>query len=113
MGYTGGVRDEPHYHNIADYTEALLIEFDRTVTSLETVLSEWRKQTSPYPTSCQYRTALWYLNHQQEAVMRITMENMSGGRYVDVEPATQFFRAEEYHQDFLTKQSRARELRAL
>lgn len=108
VGYTGGVQEKPHYHNIADYTEALLVEFDENAVSLTEILSEWRKQTSPYKTSCQYRTALWYRNDEQKAVMEDVVNDMSGGRYVDVEPATQFFRAEEYHQDFIVKQTQAR-----
>lgn len=105
VGYTGGVQEQPTYQNIADYTEALLIEFDSTETSIDVILEEWRKQTSPYKTKCQYRTALWYLSEKQEAQMKKMANTMSGGKFVDVEPATQFFMAEEYHQNFIAKQT--------
>lgn len=105
VGYTGGVKDEVTYQNIGDYTEALLIEYDPKATDLLTILSEWKSQASPYPEKCQYRTALWYLNDEQKSQMIEFVEKMSGGKYVDVEEATQFFMAEEYHQNFLAKQT--------
>lgn len=105
VGYTGGVQEQPTYQNIADYTEALLIEFDTSTTNLANILEEWRKQTSPYKTKCQYRTALWYLNEEQELQLKDMAKTMSGGKYVDVEPATQFFMAEEYHQNFIAKRA--------
>ena len=105
VGYTGGVKDEVTYQAIQDYTEALFIEYDPTTTDLLTILGEWKKQASPYPQKCQYRTAVWYLNDEQKSQMVEFVDNMDGGKYVDVEEATQFFMAEEYHQNFLAKQS--------
>jgi len=107
VGYTGGVQDEVTYENIADYTEALLVEYDPSVTSYEDVLKEWKTHADPYPSKRQYRTALWYLSDdQKERAQKFVDETWSSGaaKYVDVEPATQFFMAEEYHQNFLNKQ---------
>ena len=104
VGYTGGIEEKPTYQNIADYTEALLVEYDPIVTSLRDVLQKWKDQASPYPSKRQYRTALWYLDEQQRKEMEEFLEDVPGANYVDVEPATQFFMAEEYHQNFLAKQ---------
>jgi peptide methionine sulfoxide reductase MsrA len=56
----------------------------------------------------QYRSAVFYLDDEQgetarELVKRI--EKRARGRevYIDVEKVTKFYRAEEYHQDFLDK----------
>jgi len=99
------VGDDRTYQNIQDYTEALLVEFDPTVISYEDVLEHWKGMASPYPASKrQYRTAVWYLNDDQRQVAEEFVAKMPGGKYVDVEPATQFFLAEEYHQNFLEKQ---------
>ena len=62
-------------------------------------------QASPYPCKRQYRAAIWYLNDEQKEVAQDFVSGMSGSKYVDVEPATQFFQAEEYHQNFLEKQT--------
>ena len=97
------------YQSIQDTTEALLIEYDTTQTSYEKILQEWKALASPYPSTRQYRTALWYLNEQQERIAReFVSTNMPQGKYVDVEPATRFWKAEEYHQNFLQKQTGAR-----
>lgn len=100
VGYAGGVRTDPHYQNIQDYTEALLIEFDPSVTSFAKILQLWRTLHAPYPSKRQYRSAIMYLNKQQAAV---AMELCGGEKFVDIEPATNFFMAEEYHQDYLKK----------
>jgi len=100
VGYSGGVEDSPTYQSIKDYTEALLIEFDPTVTSYESILKLWRELHTPYPNKRQYRSAIMYLNDEQEKIAR---EFCKGEKYVDVEPATKFFMAEEYHQNYLNK----------
>jgi len=105
VGYTGGFQDEVTYQNIADYTEALLVEFDPTVVSYPEILKVWKEQASPYPCKTQYRTALWYLNEEQKEVAEKFLSTMSGAKHVDLEPATQFFMAEEYHQNFIAKQT--------
>mmetsp|Transcript_5329 Transcript_5329/g.10956 ORF Transcript_5329/g.10956 Transcript_5329/m.10956 type:complete len:84 (+) Transcript_5329:286-537(+) len=71
---------------------------------------------------CQYRSALWYLNDEQKEIAEEVVEGMKtymsrhsanptirrvmkndDGVYSDVEEATRFYRAEEYHQNFLNK----------
>mmetsp|Transcript_3685 Transcript_3685/g.4090 ORF Transcript_3685/g.4090 Transcript_3685/m.4090 type:complete len:120 (+) Transcript_3685:288-647(+) len=105
VGYTGGTEEKPTYMNIADYTEALLIEYEPSVTDLTSILKEWKSQASPYPTSCQYRTALWFRNEEQKEQITNFVGN---SKYIDIEPATQFFMGEEYHQNFLNKQTQSR-----
>jgi peptide methionine sulfoxide reductase MsrA len=102
VGYTGGVQDEPTYKHICDYTEALLVEFDPLTVSYKDILKEWWSMATPYPSNLQYRTAVWYLNEEQkEEIHEVLGPNVKN---VDVEPATQFFMAEEYHQNFINKQ---------
>jgi len=88
------------YDNIQDYTEALLIEFDPTVVSYKDILELWRSQHTPYPNKRQYRSALLYVNESQKAVAQEFAKNE---KYVDVEPVTKFYMAEEYHQNYLKK----------
>jgi len=44
------------------------------------------------------------MNEDQEVRARAFVGDMPGRQYVGVESATQFFRGEEYHQDFIAKQ---------
>ena len=112
MGYTGGEELDPTYQSIKDSTEAVLIEFDPAVISYEMILDVWAKTHSPFfPQKCQYRSAIWYSNERQreaalEAIVNIKKryEEPREG-FADIEPMTPFYRAEEYHQDFLNKQT--------
>lgn len=113
VGYTGGKKLNPTYQNIMDATEAFLVEFDPSIISYEEILDEWADQHAPfYPSKCQYRSAIFYSNDKQLDAARNKVEELSkGGQrkvYVDLEPVTAFYRAEEYHQDFLEKQMSAR-----
>lgn len=109
VGYTGGKKKNPTYQNIMDATEAFLIEFDPTVITFEGILDEWADMHAPfYPSKCQYRSAVFYCNQKQLDVAKLKIEELGkGGQrkvYVDLEPVSAFYRAEEYHQDFLDKQ---------
>ena len=100
--------DDVTYNNMGDYTEACWIQYDTTVTSLTAILDAWKEMAMPYPTKRQYRTALWYTDTEQKEEMeayiqRLQQSSYSGVQHIDLEPATQFFAAEEYHQNFLAK----------
>ena len=77
-----------------------MIEYDPAVVSYQHILKLWRGMHTPYPSNRQYRSAIMYLNDDQKRIA----EAFCGGDtepYVDVEPATQFFLAESYHQNYL------------
>jgi len=109
VGYTGGNKLHPTYKKIVDHTEALLIEFDPKLVSYEDLLISWSRMHTPvYERKCQYRSAVWYLNDEQKEVAEEVLEGIKAARrgdkvYSTVEKATRFYRAEEYHQDFLNK----------
>ena len=105
----------PTYQNIKDSTEAVLIEFDPSRISYENLLIEWSKQHYPFnpPYKTQYKSAIWVKNDEEREIALNLLENMmkeNEGKtvYVDVEDAKPFYKAEEYHQDFLNKQKSSR-----
>jgi peptide-methionine (S)-S-oxide reductase len=100
VGYSGGTEQNPTYNSMKDHTESVLIEFDKRVLDYETILMKWKELSSPYPTKRQYRTAIFFLNDQQEKVARNVAANME---HVDIERATKFWMAEQRHQDFLAR----------
>jgi peptide-methionine (S)-S-oxide reductase len=114
VGYTGGVESSPTYTAIKDSTEAIMVEFDPDIVSYEAILDEWAKSHAPFfPQKCQYRSAIFYNSEEQrEAALRVIGKLQSKNEerkvYADVEPVSAFYRAEEYHQDFLNKQKSAR-----
>jgi peptide-methionine (S)-S-oxide reductase len=109
VGYSGGEQSNPNYSVIKDHTEALLVEFDPNVVSYEDLVVEWSQMHSPrHKSKCQYRSAVWYLNDEQKETAEEIVKGMQALAkkmqiYTSVEPATRFYKAEEYHQHFLTK----------
>jgi peptide-methionine (S)-S-oxide reductase len=93
-----------------DYTEALLVEFDPKVCTYEDLVIDWSRMHSPTgKRKCQYRSAVWVMNDDQKEVCEQVVAGMKAvhGEQLStsIEPATRFFRAEEYHQDFTAKMS--------
>jgi peptide-methionine (S)-S-oxide reductase len=110
VGYTGGIQPNPVYRNIQDATEALWIEFNPQKVSYWEILEHWHDNTDLYAPEQlrQYRTAIWWTSEsQQQATVqfleRVRAKKPDRELYVDVEPATTFYQAEEYHQDYLAK----------
>lgn len=110
VGYSGGKTESPTYRCIRDHTEALLIEFDPQIVSYEHLVETWSKMHTPIGrTKCQYRSAVWFLNASQQRTAEKVVADMldrlgSSKAESSVEPATRFYRAEEYHQNFTAKQ---------
>jgi peptide methionine sulfoxide reductase MsrA len=102
VGYSGGIEPDPTYESILDHTEAVLVEFDPTATDFCQILQEWKRLVgTPYPAmKRQYRNALFYLSEQQKEVCTEVGSAMDN---VDVEPATKFYMAEDYHQNFYAR----------
>lgn len=116
MGYTGGTNPDPTYLSISDHTEALRVEFDPTQLSLEDIYRMFWKEHSPMPLSLsgtQYRSAIFYHTQEQKDAATAVLEHLLGSspfynkcEYTALEEANDFYRAEEYHQQFLMKQRR-------
>ena len=111
VGYSGGKELNPTYRSIKDHTEALLVEFDPDIVSYDDLLINWSRMHSPTNphSKRQYRAAAWYLNEdQKEEAGGVLggMKAMARGKPVTtkVEKVTRFYKAEEYHQNFLAKQ---------
>jgi len=109
VGYTGGIKPNPTYRNIMDHTEALLVEYDPNVVSYDDLLVEWSKQHNPVHKNQmrQYRSAVWYLDDDQRDAAEEVLEGMKALSkakiYSSVDPATKFYMAEEYHQNYMAK----------
>ena len=89
-----------------------MIEFNPNVVTYEDLLIEWSRMHTPsYTGKTQYRSAIWYLDGEQQITAADILKGMrasSRGHPVctDLEAVTRFYRAEEYHQDFMSKQGR-------
>lgn len=112
MGYSGGLKANPTYRNMLDHTESVMIEFDPDIITFDDLLIEWARMHTPTRvTSIQYRSAIFYGGEEQKAaaedcVTYMKQKNAQYELHVHIAPWTKFFKAEEYHQDYLRKHGR-------
>lgn len=118
VGYTGGLVENPTYHNHEGHAEAVEIEYDDEKTSYRKLLDFFFQIHNPTTLNQQgndigssYRSAIFYGNDEEkkEAENFIEIVNNSK-RWKDkvvttLEPLGKFYLAEDYHQDYLQKNS--------
>ena len=114
VGYAGGRAPSPTYRNIQDYTEAVRVTFDPSVVSFEQLLRVAIEEMMGGPptrarsSKRQYRSAFLYHTESQRDIASRFLEEQRKRLgvprlFVDLEPATDFYRAEEYHQKYYEK----------
>lgn len=121
VGYTGGHTKNPTYKDVCSGTtrhaEAVLVEYDPSHLSYEDLLNVFweihdptllNRQGPDFGT--QYRSAIFYHTPEQQAAATASKERLQkGGRYkkpivTEITPTPEFWRAEEYHQQYFEKQ---------
>jgi len=116
VGYTGGDVPNATYRNHGTHAEGIEITFDSSIISYRKLLEYFFQIHDPTTKNRQgndvgtsYRSAIFYLSEEQEAVAKQLIEEMEAsniwpGKIVtEVLPATDFWDAEEDHQDYLQK----------
>jgi peptide methionine sulfoxide reductase msrA/msrB len=120
VGYTGGTTDNPDYEQVhtgrTGHTEAVQIVFDPKVISYEEILRYFFRLHDPTTPNrqgndigSQYRSAIFFQNDEQRKVAdRVKAEVEQSGKWptpvvTEIVPASTFFPAEGYHQDYLQK----------
>lgn len=120
VGYTGGHFKNPTYENVCSHktghAEAIEITFDPSIVSFEDLLDVFWKIHDPtslnrqgWDVGTQYRSAIFYLNESQRAVAISSKEKLEkSGKFkkpivTEITPATEFYEAEEYHQQYHEK----------
>lgn len=119
-GYTGGHKANPTYEEVSTGTtghlEAVLVKFDPSKVTYETLLDVfWRNIDPTNPigqfadTGDQYKPAIFYHNDTQKHLAEESKKRLqASGKFkkpivVEIRKATEFYPAEEYHQDFYKK----------
>jgi peptide-methionine (S)-S-oxide reductase len=117
-GYAGGEILNPTYKQICTGTtghaEVIKIIYDPKVITYEQLLQIFAECHDPTTLNrqgadvgTQYRSTIMYLSDSQEKAARLWKESLSN-KFVDpvvteIIPAPKFYKAEEYHQDYYTK----------
>jgi peptide methionine sulfoxide reductase msrA/msrB len=116
VGYTGGSVANATYQNHAGHAEAVQIEFDPAKTTYEALLRFFFRMHDPTTPNRQgndigssYRSAIFYHDAEQKRIAeKVKGEVDAGGKWkrpiaTEITAAGPWWRAEEYHQDYLVK----------
>ena len=120
VGYTGGNLDNPQYDDIKSgktgHAESILVTFDPAKTSYSKILDLFFKMHDPTTLNRQgndvgnqYRSAIFYVDASQKKLAQ--KKKIEAGLsklwkkpiVTQIEAAGPFYKAEEFHQDYLQK----------
>lgn len=124
VGYAGGTLTNPTYEEVCNgdtgHAEVVQVEFDPEQVTYEELLNIFWDNHNPTTLNrqgpdigTQYRSAVFYHNEAQqkaaeESKARLQSSGVFGRPIVtEITPASEFYRAEEYHQRYLEKHGRA------
>jgi peptide-methionine (S)-S-oxide reductase len=118
VGYMGGSLNNPSYQAVCTdrtgHAEVVEVTFDPEVISYHDVLEVFWENHDPTTKNrqgpdvgSQYRSAIFFHSPEQEAEARASRDALQPYHkkpiVTEILPATDFWRAEEYHQQYLEK----------
>ncbi|MFY0595167.1 MAG: peptide-methionine (S)-S-oxide reductase MsrA [Cognatishimia sp.] len=116
VGYTGGDVPNATYKDHGTHAEGIEIMFDPALTSYREVLEFFFQIHDPTTVNRQgndigtaYRSAIFYVDETQKAVAEDTIADVNasglwpGKVATELAPVSDFWEAEDYHQDYLEK----------
>src|SRR5438874_6941073 len=118
VGYTGGQTENPTYKEVCTdrtgHAEAVEVEFDPAQVSYNDLLKVFWENHDPTQLNRQgpdvgdqYRTVIFYHTPEQQAAAQASKERLEAEKkyrrpiVTQIVPAETFYRAEEYHQQYL------------
>jgi peptide-methionine (S)-S-oxide reductase len=106
VGYAGGAKENPTYHNLGDHTETLQIDYDPSKVSYEKLLELFWEEHDPTSRSWsrQYKAVVFYHDEEQKRLAGESRARLAAriGKTVHTEvlPYSRFYAAEDYHQKY-------------
>jgi peptide-methionine (S)-S-oxide reductase len=124
VGYAGGTQENPTYQDVCTdktgHAEVLELEFDPSQVSYDQLLEVFWSNHNPTTLNrqgpdvgTQYRSVIFYHSPEQKLAAAASKEKVEkSGRFnraivTQIEPASKFWRAEDYHQRYLQKRGQA------
>jgi peptide-methionine (S)-S-oxide reductase len=120
VGYSGGSLENPTYRDVCTdrtgHAEVVEVDFDPAVVSYDRLLDVFWNAHDPTQLNrqgpdvgTQYRSVVFVHSPEQDAAARASLDRLEkSGRFrrpiaTQIEPAGRFWRAEDYHQQYLAK----------
>lgn len=120
VGYSGGRLKNPTYEDVCTdqtgHAEVVQVEYDPSRVAYDQLLDLfWQLHDPTTPNrqgpdiGTQYRSAIFYHTPEQKSAAEASKERLrKSGRYqrpivTEITPAAEFYRAEEYHQQYFDK----------
>lgn len=119
-GYAGGMIEHPTYQDVCtgrtEHAEVVEVEYDPKVVSYEQLLAIFWQIHDPTTLNrqgpdvgSQYRSIILYLDQDQEQKAKRSKELLEDSKkfkkavVTEIQPATSFYKAEDYHQQYFEK----------
>ena len=119
-GYIGGQVDNPTYDQVSaggtGHAEAVEVVYDPSKITYEKLLDIFWQNVDPFQKDAQfcdhgsqYRSAIFYRGDEQKKAALASLRKLEeqprfkGKIVTEIVPATKFYPAEEYHQDYYKK----------
>ncbi len=118
-GYTSGRVPNPTYEQVSaggtGHTEAVRVYYDPAKLSYPQLLAYFWRNVDPTvkdaqfcDVGSQYRSGIYYLNEEQRQAAQASLAALQKSKgfakiYTEIVPASAFYVAEEYHQDYAKK----------
>ena len=115
VGYANGNKANPSYEevktHVTNHAETLKLEYDDEIISLEKILEHFLRFVDPYSIDQQghdfghqYRSGIYYADNSDYQIIKSYFDSHLRSNYkIEILPLENFYSAEEYHQDYLTK----------
>ena len=120
VGYLGGTLENPTYHDVCSgrtgHAEVVEVSYDSERLTYDDLLTVFWDNHNPTTLNrqgpdigTQYRSAIFYHDDEQKALAEASKEERErSGRYrnpivTEITPASAFYEAEDYHQQYLEK----------
>ena len=122
-GYSGGHTENPTYGDVCSgatgHAEVIEVEYDPSKVSYKELLELFWKEHDPtqlnrqgLDVGTQYRSVIFFVTPEQETAAHASkekaQERFNKPIVTEIRPASEFYRAEEYHQRYFEKNRLAR-----